>query len=339
MALARYIFPLGDFPNNKVAPDLLQQEIRESEITVSLDHIDSDEIQCDIWFKDFLDSDSSALLTVIVSEHTGEHIQTNKVPVVLSEEFRDSGGRLRVHQTSRKEGLAIHWTSEGDDRSDPTIFGKGTDLSYVHNIGDATSASVYVDFNSLLNESWIHEVVLTWKGCFLDYVTVDIVPDVVQVIDSTASSFTTYGPVIIPAVPGTGNIDLAQDVLAYAGGLVSRDSPSDPTIEPSPAFWDADWNNETGRFENLRANPTGEGQYNMFHTEIVLNRTFNEVQLLGDGFQIFNSSDTDQITHGLRLKCIFETRLPDHDWAISGILVMHRKHVQIKPEDCKLCIE
>jgi len=338
MALARYIFSLSNFPNNKVAVDVLQDEIRDSDITVALDHVDSDEIQCDIWFKDFLDVDSSALLSIIVSEHTGEHIQSNKMSVVLSDEYRDKGGKLRVHQTSRKDGLAIHWTSEGDDRSDPAIFGKGNDLSHVHNIGDSTNYTIYVDFNSLTNESWIHEVILTWKGCFLDVITVDVVPDVVSVIDSTSSSFTTYGPIIIPAEPGTGTIDLAQDVLAYGGGLVTRDSPSDPSVSPSPAFWDADWNSDTGRFENLRANPTGEGQYNMFHTELVLNRTFNKIQILGDGFQVFNSSDTDELTHGLRLKCIFETRLPDHAWAISGIVVMHRKYVQIKSEDCKLCI-
>ena len=257
--------------------------------------------------------------------------------VSLTEEYRDKTGKLRVHQTSRKEGLAIHWTSEGDDRSDPKIFGKGKDLSHVHNIGDETSHTVYVDFNSLENESWVHEVVLTWKGCFLDIVTVDIVPDVVSIVDSTSSTFTTYGPLIIPAAPGTGTIDLAQDVLAYGGGLVSRDSPSDPFVASSPAFWDADWNSATGRFENLRSNPTGDGQYNMFHTELILNRTFNRIQLLGYGFQVFNSSDTDELTHGLRLKCIFETRLPDHDWAISGIVVMHRKNVQIG-EDSKFVI-
>jgi len=339
MAETKYTFSItGDFPNKKVNTNKLTYEIQESEITIALSHINTDPNDCFIWFKDELPVDSSAALVTIISNHSGESLPSKSQPVSLSEEFRDKGGKLRVHQTSRKDGLAIHWTSEGDNRSDPTIFGKGNNLSHVHNIGDETSHTIYVDFNSLENESWIHEVVLTWKGCFLDIITVDIVPDVVSVIDSTSSSFTTYGPIIIPAEPGTGTIDLAQDVLAYGGGLVTRDSPSDPSVSPSPAFWDADWNSDTGRFENLRANPTGEGQYNMFHTELVLNRTFNKIQILGDGFQVFNSSDTDELTHGLRLKCIFETRLPDHDWAISGIVVMHRKYVQIKPEDCKLCV-
>jgi hypothetical protein len=79
--------------------------------------------------------------------------------VTLSSEMRDGSGKLRVHQTSRKDGLAIHWTSTGDDISILKNFGGGNPLSYRHNIGDTTSEIVYVDFNSLLNESWIHEVV------------------------------------------------------------------------------------------------------------------------------------------------------------------------------------
>lgn len=290
------------------------------------------------------DSTSEILYRVVEMGETEKQAVEDAIPkaqpqpVTLSSETRDNSGKLRVHQTSRKDGLAIHWTSEGDDRSDPLKFGEGSDLSYIHKIGDSTSGFTYVDFNGYLNESWIHEVVLTWKGCYLDKVTVDIVPDVVAIVEEAGTTFSTYGALIIPAVPGTGTINLAQDVLAYGGGLVLRDSPSDPTQTGSPAFWDADWNEDTGRFENLRANATGEGQYNMFHSEIVLNRTFNNVQLLGDGFQIFNSSDTDQITHGLRLKCSFETRLPDHDWSMTGILVMHRKHVMMTANDCKLCL-
>lgn len=254
--------------------------------------------------------------------------------VHLHDEFRDSGGRLRVHQTSRKSGLAIHWTSVGDDRDQPTMFGSGNHLSYEHKIGDTTSEIVYVDFNGLLNESWIHEVVLTWSQCHLDLVTVDIVPDACTVMDSTAGNFTRYEAILLPAVPGTGDCDLASDVLAYHGGLVAKDNPSDPDEPITPAFWNADFNQETGRFENLTAAPAGDGTYNIFHEERVLNRTFNEIQLLQGGFQVFNSSDTDQLTHGLRLRVEFKTHLPDHDWTVSGILVMHRKLVSIKSDGC-----
>ena len=254
--------------------------------------------------------------------------------VTLASEFRDKEGKLRVHQTSRQDGLAIHWTSRGDDRSNPKRFSNGELLSYKHEIGDSTSEVVYIDFNGLLNESWIHEVVLTWHGCELDRVTVDIVPDTCTVTDSTAGNFNIYGPIVIPAMPGQGSCNIVSDIYSYTGGLVSKDKPTDPTTEPSPAFWNADFNEETGRFENLTPAPLGDGQYNIFHEERILNRTFNEIQLLKNGFQIFNSSDTDQISHGYRIRCTFETTLPDHEWTVSGIVVMHRKEVAIQSDGC-----
>ena len=60
-------------------------------------------------------------------------------PVSLPDEMRDKSGKLRVHQTSRNDGLAIHWTGRGDDRNDARKFGNGNLLSYKHEIGDSTS--------------------------------------------------------------------------------------------------------------------------------------------------------------------------------------------------------
>jgi hypothetical protein len=174
----------------------------------------------------------------------------------------------------------------------------------------------------------------TWATCDLDTVTVDIVPDTCTIQDSTAGNFNTYDALVIPAVPGTGCCNITSDVLAYRGGLVAKDSPSDPTVASSPAFWNADFNEETGRFENLTAAPNGDGEYNIFHQEKILNRIFNKIQLLQSGFQIFNSSDTDQLTHGLRLKCAFETVGEDHEWIVSAVLVMHRDIVTLDADSC-----
>jgi len=347
MAQTKYVYSIAnDFPNSIVSTDRLSQEIQQSEITISLSHINTQDDNCDIWFKDSLPVDSSSILNVIVSEHSGEALPSQATPVKIAEiedgvnqpvslssEYRDKSGKLRVHQTSRKEGLAIHWTGRGDDRSNSKTFGKGPFISYKHSVGDSTSDIIYIDFNGLLNESWIHEVVLTWYGCELDTVSVDIVPDVCQIQDSTAGNFTKYEAILLPAIPGTGNCNIVSDVLSYTGGLVSIDNPTDPSQSSSPGFWNADFNEETGRFENLAPAPNGDGGYNIFHEERVLNKTFNEIQLLKNAFQIFNSSDTDQISHGYRLRATFETTLPDHEWTVSGILVMHRAKVSVK-DDC-----
>jgi hypothetical protein len=348
MAETKYTYSIsGDFPNQVINSDRLTQEIQDSTIVIALSFISTDGDNCDIWFRAELSSNDESALDIIVSNHSGEALPSQvtsvkiaeiesgvQQPVSLSAEFRDKSGKLRVHQTSRQDGLAIHWTGRGDDRSNPLKFGHGELLSYRHLVGDSTCQTVYIDFNGLLNESWIHEVVLTWNGCELDRVSVDIVPDVCQIQDSTAGNFTKYEAIILPALPGTGNCNIVSDVLSYTGGLVSKDNPTDPTQSSTPAFWNADFNEETGRFENLTAAPNGDGDYNIFHEERILNRTFNEIQLLKMGFQVFNSSDTDQVSHGYRLKCTFETILPDHDWTVSGILVMHRKKVMIKSDGC-----
>ena len=347
MTETKYTYSIsGEFPNQKINSDRLSQEIQDSTIVISLSFISTDGDNCDIWFKAELSSNDQSALDIIVSNHSGEALPSQATPVKIAEieegvnqpvslssEYRDKSGKLRVHQTSRKEGLAVHWTGRGDDRSNAKTFGKGPFISYKHNIGDSTSEVIYIDFNGLLNESWIHEVVMTWYGSELDLVSVDIVPDVCQIQDSPTGNFTKYEAIILPAIPGTGNCNIVSDVLSYTGGLCERDNPSDPSNPPSPAFWNADFNEETGRFENLTPAPNGDGRYNIFHEERVLNKTFNQIQLLKNGFQIFNSSDTDQISHGYRLRATFETTLPDHEWTVSGILVMHRAKVSVK-DDC-----
>jgi len=40
------------------------------------------------------------------------------------------------------------------------------------------------------------------------------------------------------------------------------------------------------------------------------------------------------LTHGLRIRCSFETNMPDHEWTVTGILVMHRNIVNVKDDGC-----
>lgn len=333
MELSKHAFNIvDDFLNDVADPARLASEIRDSEIVTALSHITTEGDYCNVFFKNTLPAGDSTILDEIIATHTGEPLPQTATSVVLSDEYRDNSGKLRVHQTSRQDGLAIHWSSQGDDRANAANFGGGNYLAHQHvSGGDELEHNVYVEFNGLLNESWIHEVVLTWSNCELDHVTVDIVPDTCTIEDSTGTTFNSYGPIIVPAA-GDGVVNITSDVLAYGGGLVAKDNPSDPISEPSPAFWNADFDEETNRFENLTAAPDGDGEYNIFHEEITLNRTFNRIQLLGSGFQIFNSSDSDQLAHGLKLRCTFETTGEDHDWTVSGILVMHRAHVGVNAD-------
>jgi len=48
--------------------------------------------------------------------------------------------------------------------------------------------------------------------------------------------------------------------------------------------------------------------------------------LLGNGFIALNSSDTDQMGHGMRLKMISESNISngDHVWSVACLMCMHR---------------
>jgi len=52
--------------------------------------------------------------------------------------------------------------------------------------------------------------------------------------------------------------------------------------------------------------------------------------LLNSGFIALNSSDTDELGHGMRLKMIADTNttvsgIGDHDWSLAVTMCLHRK--------------
>lgn len=84
MALTEYTYSIqNDFPNGKVAPDRLAQEIRQSPIVIALDTIDTLGDDCNIWFKDPLSVGDKAILDGIVATHNGEPLQGPGSPVTL----------------------------------------------------------------------------------------------------------------------------------------------------------------------------------------------------------------------------------------------------------------
>jgi hypothetical protein len=66
----------------------------------------------------------------------------------------------------------------------------------------------------------------------------------------------------------------------------------------------------------------------MFSTEIVIVQFVRKMTLIGSGFIALNSSDTDQLGHGMRLKMIADTNTEDytdHDWRIACMMCLHRE--------------
>lgn len=245
--------------------------------------------------------------------------------VSIVDEYRDLSGKLRVHQTSRKLGTAIYWTGEGDDTTNPRLVGGGTPIVANHGLGDPDPEPVYIDFNIVENETWLHEGYITWKDALLDTITLEMVPRVTATTAGSNTNYNLYGGYLIIPAAGNGVVEITSDITTHTGGLIYI--PDDDQHNRPLAFWNATWNTTTKRYENITPAPTGNGSYNMFSIEVVLARFINRVPLLASGFIALNSSDTDQVGSGMRLKVTADTNTTiagDHNWSMASILCMHR---------------
>lgn len=260
---------------------------------------------------------------------TSHTIIADSVAIVRThvEEYpTDRSGKLRVHQTSRKLGTRICWTGVGDNPENPTSIGGGNKISYYHTVSGTDPKIKYIDFNCVENETWVHEGYITWKDAQLDELTLDVVTRVTSTAAGSNTNYDLYGGyLVVPNPYGTGSIEVTSDITTHSGGLVYM--PDNDLGDPPVAFWNADWNSTTKKYENITAAPLGDGRYNMFATEITLSRILSSIPLLNSGFIAMNSSDTDQLGHGMRFKVTLDTNttLTDfHEWSMASVLCLHR---------------
>ncbi len=341
MSNYKYSYEIEQFLNNKYDTSRLSSEINDSSIIVSLAHLEGSSTVCDIYFKSELGSKDWTTLSGIVAEHSGEPLpenQTTNVSIVSAAdglEFNsilntvpyDRSGKLRVHQTSRKLGTRIMWTGVGDDTSDITKVGGGEPFTFVHMAGDSEPLIKYIDLNISENETHIHEGYMTWSGAELDTLSLQIVPRTVTVSGVVGGDKTVYGGyLVVPTAPGSGNYEITSDLTEPHGGLVYM--PDSDLGEAPIAYWDADYNTSTKKYENIRPNYTGTGRYNIFSYEVIFAEFIKQIPFLDSGFIPLNSSDTDELGQGMRIKMIADTNmiLGDHNWSLACILCLHRDH-------------
>lgn len=124
----KYTFLISDFPNSKVDPTRLSQEITTSSITAALDFINTVTTHCDIWFKAALSNDDSSALTLIVEGHSGEPLPD------VDPSPRMPDGRPIVRADTRPLNTMTYFTMRGD--SDDNIC-HGEELSW--DFSDSTS--------------------------------------------------------------------------------------------------------------------------------------------------------------------------------------------------------
>lgn len=244
----------------------------------------------------------------------------------VDETDRDTG-KKRVHQTSRQPGTSIYFTGSGDDVSDSDDVGNGVDFIFDHDIGDSTTDELYMDFNCIDNETWLHEGYVIWRYAEFDNISMIVVPRVASWEAGSGTNYNIYGGyLIIPSDGTNGTINITSDLTSNTGGLVYMTDSEDGTAPT--AFWNADWNSTTKEFENITPAPYGNGRYNIFAYEVTLARFVNKIPLLDAGFIQLQSSDIKQIGNGMRIKTETETYISDHHddhhWHVSFMLTLNR---------------
>ncbi len=239
----------------------------------------------------------------------------------------DTEGKLYVHQTSRNVGSMTYWTGRGDAIDDITDIGHGARFEISNTIGDPDISYTYLDFNNVNNKTHLHEGYFIWSGAKMgDYITLESVVNTVTIEPGENTIYNLYGGFMVVPAAGDGTINVTSDITnpCISGGSFVEVYTDESGYQP-PAFWNADFNTTTNRFENISAAPAGDGGWNMYTVELVGNRFVNSIPVLGDGFEMLQSSDSTYYPHGIRIKATIETSHDDHEWHFGGILTLHRE--------------
>jgi len=263
------------------------------------------------------------------NEHNIDDSKTTIIDKILDIPITDQSGKPRIHQTSRQIGMKTCFVGVGDNAEDPTDVGGGSKIFFDHHVGDSTHDELYIDFNCIENETWVHEGYVIWETARFDTLTLSIVPRIPIWEYSSGTPYNIYGGyLIIPSDGTNGTINITSDISSSIGGLVYM--PDNEEGESPTAFWNADWNTVTKEFENIIPAPYGNGRYNIFAYEVNLAVFINKLPLLGSGFERLKTSDVDQLGNGMRLKACVETHIDDnhgdHHWHLSSCITLHREH-------------
>lgn len=231
---------------------------------------------------------------------------------------RTDDKRDYLYTTSRPVGTHTYFTSVGDDVSNYRYIGGGHKLQFEHKIGDGNNF-IYFDFNVIDNATYVHEGYLSFIDCNFDQISFHFVPRTTDYIPSTNTFYNLYNGYLIVPAAGDGSIDLTEQPYFVEAGETDG--------VPNPGFWNADFDYNTGQFTNIQPAPLGDGKYNIFAQEIIIYRMLENIILVGSGNQYLETSEHGKLLHGMRLKISYTLNGDDHEFKVSGILVLYRDKV------------
>lgn len=235
---------------------------------------------------------------------------------------RNYDNRSIVHSTPRYRGTTTCFSSQDDDQTDPTaIWGGSNKLALKHKIGDPATQTIYMDFNTITNRTYVLTGMMSWENCDFDEWSCAIVPKTTAYSAGTNTNYDLYGGYLIIPAAGTGSITVND-----ADRVLVQIPQNEYGERASGGYWDADFNTTTKQFENITPNIAGTGEYNMFGSEVVLSKFVPCDVINGTHHNSLTAYDAEQMGHGMRLKFIFMTNTSgaDHDWCFTGRIAMFR---------------
>lgn len=256
--------------------------------------------------------------------NTQHSIDANSITIVdtiLPSDPVNLDGRRIMHTTPRELLTYSYFTGGDDDHTDPHAIGGSSnivDFCLHHEVEGDVTVSMYGDFNTINNCTYIRQGLSQWKDALNDLINFEFVP---KLTDYTAGENTNYdiiNGVIIPA-SGDGDVTIADEDRVLVE-MVPNESGTYPA-----GYWDATWNTTNKIFENITPNGNGTGKFNMFSSELVLGRFGNRVRFLGSGHEWCYTDDITRIGHNMRIKITATTIGTDHEWWWNMALMLYRK--------------
>ena len=261
--------------------------------------------------------------------HTIDITRTTIIEKILEQAPTDIADKPWVHQSSRPFGTLTYFAGAGDNIHSPGQYGNGELFEHVHTLDStATIEYIYLDFNMVGNRTFLHEGYIMWEGAQRDTICMEVVSITTPVVPASNTYFNLYGGYLVVPAAGDGvinvpGINLIDGTAAIDCGLVYM--PMNELGVRAQAFWNAEWDDTLGMFINIAPAPYGNGQYNMFAGEIPLFRFVNRLPLIKYGFLCMQTSDVEEIGHGMRIRGVMETRGENHEWQFAGWFTMNRE--------------
>ena len=172
---------------------------------------------------------------------------------ISANEKKDIDGRDIVHDTPRYLGTYTCFTGTDDDHSDPhAVWGDEGDvceLIWDHTLGSDLTKTIYMDFNTINNETYVRQGDIQWETAKNDIVSFTLVPRTTSYTVESNTSYDLYGGYLITPNPyGTGTINVSTGSMQLV-----QNTPNEFGTMPA-GYWDAEWDTDNKEFTNVQPN-------------------------------------------------------------------------------------